>query len=330
MQNAVGVVQQFLSQGTATGIRLGEPKSSSGLTLIPVFHEGPAADYLLFSEAVASGVARVAEVDAAGEVPALMVHNQADLPLLLVQGEIFAGMKQNRVINTTVLVAANSAVQIPVSCVEVGRWHEETAEASRDELNLSPRIRARMGPDVAASVRSSGMYAADQGSVWEGVEECLQAHDVASPTRAYSDLNRSRGVEIDAFLTGIKPLPGQKGVVAFVGGRPICLDVFDRSSTLSTLWKGLVGSYYADALAQAPGSEEMAGRLTSDWLVDVKAARASQHEGVGIGYNVVRTQAALSANSLVVSDAVVHLAAFLQDPKSSDGPEFAPRRRFMA
>ena len=41
-----------------------------------------------------------------------------DLPLLLPDGEQLVGAKQNRILNMTVLVAAQSEVTIPVSCVE--------------------------------------------------------------------------------------------------------------------------------------------------------------------------------------------------------------------
>jgi len=41
-----------------------------------------------------------------------------DLPLLLLDGEQLVGAKQNWIMNMTVLVAAHTAVTIPVSCVE--------------------------------------------------------------------------------------------------------------------------------------------------------------------------------------------------------------------
>lgn len=70
----------------------------------------------------ASDRARVTEVSEAGSVPFLQVANGADRPLLLVDGEELIGAKQNRILNTTVLVAAHAEVTIPVSCVERGRW----------------------------------------------------------------------------------------------------------------------------------------------------------------------------------------------------------------
>jgi len=328
MQAAIEVVREFLTQGTAVGVRLGDPKSTGGLTLIPVFHEGPASDYVLFSEAIACGNVRISEVDDYGDVPVLTVENRADHPLLLVQGEIFAGMKQSRVINATVMVAPGSTVEIPVSCVEAGRWHEETSEAHRGEFNLSPRVRAQMAPEVAYNLRTSGSYEADQSAVWDGVAACLDESGVASPTNSYSDLGRQRRVEIEKFLSGVEPLPGQKGAVAFVGKQPVCMDVFDRSSTLAMLWSGLVGSYFADAVAATPGGEHLAVSRTSEFLGCVQTAQATQHAGVGLGHNVVMTQAAVSGNALVMGDAVVHLAAFMEDITKWVGPRFtSPSRR---
>jgi hypothetical protein len=117
-------------------------------------------------------------------------------------------------------------------------------------------------------------------------------------------------------------------VVAFVGKQPVCMDVFDRSSTLALLWNGLVGSYFADAVAATPGGEHLAVARTSEFLVCVKASHATQHDGVGLGHNVVMSQAALSSNALVVGETVIHLAAFMDDITKWIGPRFtSPGRR---
>ena len=57
-----------------------------------------------------------------GSVPALRVVNRGLHPILIVDGEELVGAKQNRVVNLAILVAAQSAFTIPVSCVEAGRW----------------------------------------------------------------------------------------------------------------------------------------------------------------------------------------------------------------
>ena len=53
-----------------------------------------------------------------------------DRPLLLLDGEELIGAKQDRILNTTVLVAAHTEVTIPVSCVEQGRCGYRGAASS--------------------------------------------------------------------------------------------------------------------------------------------------------------------------------------------------------
>ena len=52
----------------------------------------------------------------------MLVNNTGDSRVLFLEGEELRGAKQNRVLNTSVLIAAHSKTTIPVSCVEQGRW----------------------------------------------------------------------------------------------------------------------------------------------------------------------------------------------------------------
>src|SRR5262245_50472419 len=77
--------------------------------------------YETLDEALASETGQVREVSEGGSVPTLAVNNTGDLPVLLVIGAVLVGAEQNRVLNTSLLVPA-SQMEIPVSCVEAGRW----------------------------------------------------------------------------------------------------------------------------------------------------------------------------------------------------------------
>ena len=62
------------------------------------------------------------EVSEQGDVPNLLFENLGDRKVLLVDGDELVGAKQNRIINTTILLGGKSSTVIPVSCVEQGRW----------------------------------------------------------------------------------------------------------------------------------------------------------------------------------------------------------------
>jgi len=57
--------------------------------------------YLTLKEALEKRLLVIKEVSAQASVPELKVINNADLPVLLLDGEELAGAKQNRVLNTT-------------------------------------------------------------------------------------------------------------------------------------------------------------------------------------------------------------------------------------
>src|SRR5579859_1744896 len=105
------------------GVSIGTPQTYENMTVYPLMAKnGHMRAYQTLDEAMAAKSFEISEVNEGGSVPTLMVHNHGELPVLLVIGEELIGAKQNRVLNTSLLVAAHSDLKIPVSCVERGRW----------------------------------------------------------------------------------------------------------------------------------------------------------------------------------------------------------------
>jgi hypothetical protein len=116
------IIINFLSK-----LELGELQAFNNMAIIPLFSSvNHAPRYLSLGEALEKGLLTVTEVSQAGAVPELKVSNTSDLPVLLLDGEELAGAKQNRVLNTTILLVENSETIIPVSCTEHGRWDYAT------------------------------------------------------------------------------------------------------------------------------------------------------------------------------------------------------------
>jgi len=279
--SAIETVRARLSVDVPDGIRLGQPVTTGPMTIFPLFHEAAAIDYLLSAVAQQSGLVIVSEVSEAGEVSWLLVANKADLPVLFVEGEVLVGLKQNRVINTTMLVPAKTELKVPVSCVEQGRWHRDTRRVGRDAFHLSAKVRSRKQESLAGSVRATGQYRTDQGAVWAAVGERLSKHRVESASMAYSDINTARAAEVSAALADLKPAPSQKGLLVFSGGKPSCLDLFDRSTTLDALWDGLLGSYMMDAMVDENATNSIGPEDARTWIAELVKAQATEHPAVG-------------------------------------------------
>src|ERR1041385_8325134 len=153
-----------------SSLRLGEPQVHCDIVVFPVI-ESPngGSRWLTLSEALQQKRLTVTEVSQGGSVPQLTVVNRADVPVLLLDGEELIGAKQNRVLNTTILVKEQSETVVPVSCTERGRWSYVSATFADAKVVMASKIRVQKMMAVSESLDASAGYQSDQGAVWQEI-----------------------------------------------------------------------------------------------------------------------------------------------------------------
>ena len=229
--------------------RVGEPQSQGALTVFPLFSSSPSGvDYRLAAEALDAEEVVVEEVSEAGSVPELVVKNRGASRVLFLEGEELVGAKQNRVLNTSVLVAPRSRTRIPVSCVEQGRWRYRDRNLETSGSFSTTKIRLAVKASVARSLKERRGHRSDQATVWREVDELQTSHGVSSATAAMSDVYDARRDRIDEFQDGLPYVDGAAGMAVAVGDRVVALDLFDKPSTCRKVWRGLLSGYVFDAL----------------------------------------------------------------------------------
>ena len=313
-----------LIEGLLASVKLGAPVRQGSLTLLPVFAELPLGpDYLSLTEAVDSGVLAVTEVNEGGSVPELVAENAGTRPVLIVDGEELAGAKQNRVLNTTVLIAANTKVVIPVSCVEQGRWYHVSSRFGVSRHHSAHNVRARTYETVTGSLRATGFYRSDQGRVWQEVAKISEEADVQSPTFAMHDVYEERKADIDEFSAGMPLLDGQNGLAVARDGRVIGIDVVSRPGVYGQLHDQLVRSYVFESWHEKRdcdiAADEKAAKI---FIAELGDAAASSHESPGAGISYRYTAPGVVGSALVCDDALLHAAFFAIDGEFA-GPRTA-------
>lgn len=302
--------------GTAIGHR--------NLTLVPLRGEGHQArfhDYLLASEAIDAGVLTVTEVDESGTVPELLAVNDADRPILLIDGEELQGAKQNRILNTSVLLPPKSKTRIPVSCVEEGRWSHVSPTFKAG--NYAPSsLRQRKSRDVQHSLRARGRAESDQGAVWDSVAEHIQARAAQSPTRAMSDAMATLADVLGRYHEALPYPSATCGVVAAVCGRFVAMDAFDSPSTLEAIWGRLVASYAMDAEATADKTQKHFTAKAAGVLAEHVAEQSCQaFSAVGLGNDLRFEAPDVLGQALQADGHLLHLSVF---PPAIDGMRRTP------
>lgn len=293
-------------------LTVGEPKVAGPLAVFPVFGPSPRLDYRAFSTAVEHG-AFVKELERGASVNRLLVGNPTDRALLLYEGEQVLGAQQDRTMDSNVLVAAGSQVEVPVSCVEAGRWDgrrhgEHFAPAPQAD---DPSLRRIKRESALRSARQGLAGRPAQGEVWQEVGSRLQRFGVASESSKFGDLFEQRRGEIGALADDIEPGAGQVGALACVGGAPIALDVVCRPEVFAALHDRLVRGYALDALS----AERVRGEVADPTVAGAFFARAMTASrqpvptpGLGDAHTLVGPR--VVGSSLSLEDELIALCAF--------------------
>ncbi len=218
-------------------VAIGAPLRHANLTLYPLLAAGVAEPgYRLLEAVLADGSARVTEVSEAGSVPQLRFVNEGERPVLALDGEELIGAKQNRILNLTILAPAHQTIKIPVSCVEQGRWHAQSAAFASAQRAHFATGRARKAADVSASLRQRGSRASDQGAVWRDIAEKSRRFGVDSATGAAADLYAAHRERLDAFRQAFAALPGQCGALFAIHDRVVGVELFDSPRPWRRSW----------------------------------------------------------------------------------------------
>jgi hypothetical protein len=242
-------------------------------------------DYILLDEALGGGVIEETEVDNHGAVPNLKVHNKSPRMVLILDGEELVGAKQNRIVNTTILIAGNATVVIPVSCVEQGRWAYKTPHFYRQERIMPSRMRAMKAEQVQRSVRARGEFQADQSAIWQDISERAARRNAMSPSMAMAGIYEKDMPSLQEYLSHFTLIGSQVGAVFMINGKVVGVDAFGKPETFSKTFKKVVESYAMDAIEWLEeGKEEKASKSeVTRFTEGILKCQVEVHASVGLG-----------------------------------------------
>jgi hypothetical protein len=289
-------------------VRVGEPARYQALSVFPLFADAPnSVEYLLADEAMKENVVTVEEVSEAGSVPELLVDNRGDTRVLFLEGQELVGAKQNRILNTSILVAAHSKTKIPVSCVERRRWGYKSPHFGFSGSHSPANVRYAVKASVTESQLDRQESRSDQGKVWEAVA-CLQSkHGGRTATEAMSDTFDSHCDTLAEYRAALPYVDGALGLAVAVGGKVVGCDLFDQPSTCRKVWDRLISGIVFDALASRSKTEESQTSDVAAMLSSTRSAPWQSAKPVGEGEEYrAEFDGGNQASALTFNEALVH------------------------
>jgi hypothetical protein len=295
-------------------LEFGELQLFGKMGVVPVFSDTvEGVKYITLKEAMGKELIKITEVNDSGSVPELKVSNNADMPVLILDGEELMGAKQNRVVNTTILLRENSDTIIPVSCVEQGRWSYESKNFHDSDRLASYKIRNIKSASVKRSVEASGDYHSDQGAVWDEVNNLQAKMECHSPTMAMGDVYDAKINDLKEYIDAFELLENQMGLLVFIKGEIMGFDAISSTSAYKNLHPKLIKSYALDAMGQRENiqSESVVDMgLVNNFIEEILKSEESKNKSVGYGTDHRFASASYIGSSLVCADQVVHASFF--------------------
>jgi hypothetical protein len=288
---------------------IGRPITRLGASIYPIYMPAQGLHFH-FATGAATGLKVSEKTDA--EVPTLQVTNPNQHPVLIPEGQVLDGGHQTRTVNVSILVPAGATIDIPVTCVEAGRWGGTQSFTNSDRF-ANRRIRRAKTEGVIDGLQYDEHRRSDQSAVWGAVNYELHRKGVESTSANFRDIEdfaRRDAATAEAIEDLVRrgPLPGQLGVAIAHGRRVVNAEIFASHEALLANWEALVRGIMLDA----PGNLNVRPSATSvlKFLRRLAQAQIVSRPGVGLGTEEHVRSSRLVGHSLSFHGTLVHASAF--------------------
>jgi hypothetical protein len=217
-----------------------------------------------------------------GKAKELLLTNNSEKDILIVNGEDFRGAMENTVVDVTMLVAANSTVNIPF-------------DGMSTHYSISS-LRGRLFHSVNDSRK--GTYDSDKHNVGSNVDSILKSLNISS--------------KISAQMEHFHLMPGQMGLLGVIGNWFISLEFFGKHHTFSNIFGRLLlrplifRSLIIDAIAQS--NKYTVGEASIEcFLADLEKVKIKRCKATGKGEHLIIQDRNYSGLALSVNSEIVHL-----------------------
>jgi len=218
--------------------------------------------YMTLQEAIGKNKIKITESSNSGTVNNLIIENNSKDTIIIITGDVIKGGKQDRIVSDDiVLYPSGGKKNLPVYCVESGRWSSEdraAASASARSFTTSNSSQAAEFKSHynkgSVSLRKVVEKEKDQGKVWNKVDELNTANSTQTSTKTYTamtqsaDFTKKLNQYVSFFKNKFDKDSSVVGVVVVTGNKVIGCDMFATHDLFLKQFESLIHSYATEAV----------------------------------------------------------------------------------
>ena len=265
------------------GLTFSDKIEKNNMSYQLIYRKSPCdTQYLGLRESLENNHLVIEEVSTGGSVPQLKCKNQSDHYVLILAGEEIIGAKQNRVINVPFIIGPKSETEIPVSCVEQGRWSYDTPQFCKGEHAYTD-LRRKVVEDVSYNAISGLGYGSDQGRVWDDISEKETIFRRRSQTGAMNEMYSHFEEEMRDILEGFDTKKSY-GICVYINEGLAGVDIMPSSEFFSEISNDVLQGYLLESIRlKNEKSPFSTFRSVESFIQYTSKVPASITDGVGLG-----------------------------------------------
>lgn len=251
-----------------------------------------------------------------GDVPRLFATNRTGKNVLAIAGEYLIGGMQNRTIMRNIYFDKEFEGEIPVRCVQHGRWSYGREPVSSEPGVFDESRGSRRDSSVfrrAGHAPLCAFVAESQGATWNAIENILCCEGVRSGSGDLHEVYREKSADFDNYKEKFPVVDNQVGNIAVIsrnGDKTFVLDLFDRHEILKKHHGNLVSSYALEAGLKSKEKVEVNQQEVRGFLDSVDSCDFQEQRPVSIGEDYKISGAGLQGSVLLYNNSLAYMNFF--------------------
>ena len=271
--------------------------------------------YLSFSEAIAKNQVQISEVNKKGFVTKLSVSNKSSDNIIILNGELIIGsqIRQDRIVDNTVLIPGYATVLINTFCGEQYRWSPRlTNKISTSESLYFSSGRANNAADINTKLSK-------QCRIWSEISEKISDFNVKSFTNSVDQIYKKKKVNVEEIVNFFKIPSEAVGVALGINHQLVNIDIFSNNCMLQIYLPKIIRSIALDSFKKISKKSYLKKKDVHRFLRQIHQANKQKRKVVEgtLGEELQFNSESVAGSILYHKEQTVHFSAFVKENKTT-------------
>lgn len=271
--------------------------------------------YLSFSEAMAKNQVQISEVNKEGLLTKLSVSNKSSDNIIILNGELIIGtqIRQDRIVDSTVLIPGYATVLINTFCGEQYRWSPRLSnKISTSESLYFSSGRANNAADINTKLSK-------QCRIWSEISEKISDFNVKSFTNSVDQIYKKKKVNVEEIVNFFKIPSEAVGVALGINNQLVNIDIFSNNCMLQIYLPKIIRSIALDSFKKISKKSYLKKKDVHRFLRQIHQANKQKRKVVEgtLGEELQFNSESVAGSILYHKEQTVHFSAFVKENKTT-------------